>query len=132
MVVDASVLAKLFVAEEGSERTRALLETASEIWTSAHALAELAEVLCRKVALGEVSREQCRLALDVAVRLVSSEPLNGIVGAAAQIAQDLNLSVYDTLYLALAEKRGETLITWDQRLLRGVQGSRFETIAQRP
>ena len=97
MVVDASVLAKLFVAEEGSERTRALLETASEIWTSAHALAELAEVLCRKVALGEVSREQCRLALDVAVRLVSSEPLNGIVGAAAQIAQDLNLSVYDTL-----------------------------------
>lgn len=83
------------------------------------------------MALGEVSREQCRLALDVAVRLVSSEPLNGIVGAAAQIAQDLNLSVYDTLYLALAEKRGEMLITWDQRLLRGVEGSRFETMVQR-
>lgn len=64
----------------------------------------------------------------MAVRLLNTAPLDGLIGPAAHLAQELKLSVYDTLYLALAEQRGEVLVTWDKRLLRGVRGSRFERV----
>ena len=131
MVVDASVLAKLFVAEDLSDQARQIISQTAEVWAPAHALAELAEILARKVALGEITLEQCEMALDVAVRLLRTAPLDGLVAPAVRIAHELNLSVYDCLYLALSEARGEQLVTWDKRLLRGVQGSRFES-ATRP
>lgn len=131
MVFDASVLAKLFVAEDLSDEARQLAGAAGEVWTPAHALAELAELLCRKVALSEISSEQCDLALATALRLVRTAPLDDLLAPAALIAQEIKISVYDALYVALAEIRGEDLVTWDKRLLRGVQGTRFEK-ATRP
>lgn len=126
MVFDASVLAKLFVAEDLSDKARQLVGAAGEVWAPAHALAELAEILCRKVALSEISSEQCNLALAAAVRLVRTAPLDDLLTPAALIAQEIKISVYDALYVALAEIRAEELVTWDKRLLRGVQGTRFE------
>jgi len=128
MIIDASVLAKLFVAEDLSEEARRIVAAGPEVWAPAHALAELAEILCRKVTLGEISAEQNTLALGAAVRLIRTAPLEGLVIPATLIARELAMSVYDALYLALGETRREDLVTWDKRLLRRVQGTRFELV----
>jgi predicted nucleic acid-binding protein len=130
MVFDASVLAKLFVAEDLSDEARRLVGAAGEVWTPAHALAELGEILCRKVALSEIASQQCDLALATAIRLVRTAPLDDLLTPAAIIARETKISVYDALYLALADLRGEELVTWDKRLLRGVQGTRFEKMTR--
>jgi predicted nucleic acid-binding protein len=48
MIVDASVLVKLFCEEDLSEEARRIVGEADEIWSPAHALAEVAEILSRK------------------------------------------------------------------------------------
>ena len=126
MVFDAWVLAKLFVAEDLSDEARQLVGAAGEVWAPAHALAELAEILCRKVALSEISSEQRDLALTAALRLVRTAPLDDLLAPGTLVAQEIKISVDDALYVALAESRDEDLVTWDKRLLRGVQGTRFE------
>ncbi len=126
MVLDASVLAKLFVAEDLSNEARALVANTSDLWAPAHVLAEVGEVLCRKVALGEITTQQCDMALALAPRVVRTAPLDDLIGPAALIAQEIKVSVYDALYLALALARQDVLTTWDKRLLRTIKGTRFE------
>jgi predicted nucleic acid-binding protein len=99
MIVDASVLAKLFVAEDLSNEARAVVANAVEIWAPAHAAAELAEILYRKVTLNEIAASQCEHALDAASRLVRSAPLEPLLKPAVSIALTARLSVYDSLIL---------------------------------
>jgi predicted nucleic acid-binding protein len=56
--------------------------------------------------------------------------LDDLLLPATAIARELGVAVYDALYLALAEARTDELVTWDKRLLRRVQDTRFERIAK--
>ena len=96
----------------------------------AHALAELGEILLRKIGLAEMTGEQCKLALTAAGRLVRTEPLHDLMVPALDIAQEIGLSVYDALYLGLAVHRSDTVTTWDKRLLRRTRATRFESIVR--
>jgi predicted nucleic acid-binding protein len=125
MVVDASMLAKLFCDEDLSSEARQIVGGLDEIWAPAHALAEFAEVLHRKVALNEMTWEQCVLALNAIVKLLRDEPLDSLLVPASEIAREIGCSVYDALYVALATKRAEQLVTWDKRLLSRVEGTRY-------
>lgn len=130
MVVDASVLAKLFSAEAHSDEARRIVADAAEVWVPAHAMAELGEILLRKIGLGEMTDEQCKLAMTAAGRLVRTMPLRDLMLPALDIARELGISVYDALYVSLALHHSEAVVTWDKRLLRKTRGTRFDTIVR--
>ena len=130
MVIDASVLAKLFSAEELSVEARQIVGAADEVWAPAHALAELAEVLTRKAALNEMTWEQCVLALNTVVKLLRVAPLDTLLVPACEIAREIGCSVYDALYVALARQRKEQVVTWDKRLLARVNGTPYASVVR--
>lgn len=118
IVIDASVAVKWFVEEEGHEAAVELLSSRVEKCVPDFALAEIANVLRRKVKKGEIDREQARRAIDTLpeafARVVPSATL---VRGAWQIAEALDHSVYDCFYLACAEQQGLKLVTADSRFL---------------
>lgn len=125
LVIDASVAVKWFVPEAGSTEARALLDR-SERWEVALlapelVLIETAHVLRGRVRQGEVTVTEARTALDrlffTFSRIVPDEAL---VKAALGISFDLPVSVYDALYVALANRDDAELVTADRRLAAAV------------
>ena len=122
-VVDTSALIRLFVPDgalpndfEGFLRgvERGLnIAIAPELL-----LAEAANVINKKQLTGELSESEgdqlLSDILSVPIRLFPHRP---ILMRAFELAREHNLTVYDTLYLALAEEHGAVIFTGDRKLL---------------
>ena len=129
-VVDASLALKWFVDEEDSDEARAL----SRGWSASGVgiiapylmLAEIANALHRKVVDGQLTLES---AAEILENLDNSEiefyNAPSIHAGAARIADRLGQgAVYDSVYLALAERLDCELWTADRRFYRAA-GSAF-------
>lgn len=126
-VVDASALIRLFVPdgplppEAESAFNRASMG-ADLVSAPQLLLAEAGNVMLRKQRRGELSIDEAREILSVIqtlpVRLFEHEPL---LLPAYSLADRHGLSVYDALYLALAEKHGARLLTCDEALAKVAQ-----------
>lgn len=123
-VLDASVLAKLFVNEQDSDRTRALLSLWSAIpgvvlTAPDLVLAEVANVLRTHVRWHgltiDLAATYLRMLLDFDLDLVRTATL---VEPALAVALALDIAVYDASYLALASRSGLPLVTSDEKLVR--------------
>jgi predicted nucleic acid-binding protein len=115
-VVDASVAVKWVVAEELAENANGL-RSVGQLNAPAHWLAEAANALWAKAWRGELTAfeaEQRAGLLSQAPIVVA--PLADLAEEAVRLANALGLTVYDTLYLALALERVIPLITADRRL----------------
>ena len=81
-------------------------------------VAEAANVINKKRKLREVTgSESVELLSDllaVPIRLFPHQP---IISRAFEMAQEHNLTVYDTLYLALAEEHGAVIFSADDQLV---------------
>lgn len=121
-VVDASVVVKWLVDEEGSD---AAAELAGEsLAAPTLLLAECANVLWVKARVGELDREQAKERTALLVDLpVTLEPIASLIADASDLALRLDVTVYDALYVALARRRGDLLITADHKLARAVRRS---------
>ena len=116
--MDASVIAKWFLPEAGSEAALALRRDApllvpSLLW------AEVGNILwkgCRKQWL---TADAARRALHFLDRpgLLEAVPTESLAPAAFALSLDLDHPLYDCLYLALAEREGVPLVTADRRFL---------------
>jgi predicted nucleic acid-binding protein len=132
LVVDASVAVKWllpamhepfkmqaewFLEEYRSGRIQ--LSGPDLLWT------EVSAVLLKAVRRGRIDRRQAEESidkfLDSGVILVPSAPL---LHTAFAIASDMNQSVYDAVYVALALSLNEPLITADERLFHAL-GPRY-------
>lgn len=124
-VVDASVAAKWFVAEEQSEHAQRLLLLGGGPTLIAPDIlpAELVSVFCKKVSRGHLSiplaREAAAGLAQMRVHLLPTIPL---AGAALSVALRYSRSSYDSLYLALAMREQCPLVTADRRLFNGLAG----------
>lgn len=131
-VVDASVLAKTVVDESGTPEAIELLREHTIVAPDL-VLQECANVLWKKVRLGEFTPEEARVAVQILQRadieLVASRPL---IDAVVDLSLNLDHPAYDCAYLALACAEGTTLITADQRLLRKLAdaGAEYTSIAR--
>jgi predicted nucleic acid-binding protein len=115
-VLDASVLVEYLAGFERGEEMRArMFADAGALWAPHLVDAEVGHVLRRAVARGDVAPA----AADAAVLDLARFPLRRVahVGLLDRAwALRANVSFYDALYVALAERLDEPLLTLDARL----------------
>jgi predicted nucleic acid-binding protein len=126
LVVDASVVIKAFVSEDGSEAAAAIWSSEANLAAPAHALAEVGEALRRKLARGEISDLQMSEACLALPGSFVSISLDSLFGPAMEISRSLSVGFYDALYIAAAERHDCRLATADLRLLGATKGSVWE------
>ena len=129
IVVDASVAIKWYVPEPGAAEATAILQAGRSLLAPDLLVAELGNVLWKKVRRGELSAaEGAEIANGFAqacpVELWASGPL---LQPALHIAIEFGRSVYDSLYLAVALAEGVSLVSSDERFLNALRGTPLET-----
>jgi predicted nucleic acid-binding protein len=129
VVVDASVIAKWYVPEAGSEMAAAIFEREQHLIAPAHVLGEVGEVLLRRFRNQRVSREQLQLARAVLPAIVELVPVHELFDTAVEVAFDAATSFYDALYVAAAAQADALLITADRRLLSKLRGTPWSRMA---
>lgn len=115
MVVDASVAAKWLLPEPGSEGAASLLEEAG---ASLHVPelfdAELGNVLWKRVQRAELEvAEATTLAALIGTMPATRHTHADLLEGAVRVALELSITVYDGLYVALAQALGAPLATAD-------------------
>lgn len=115
-VVDASVLVDYLAGGEHAESSRERLLGASEALWAPHLVdAEVGHVLRRAVLTGELPQATARAALeDLADLPLRRAGHVGLLERAWKLRS--NVTFYDGLYVALAERLDLTLVTLDARL----------------
>jgi predicted nucleic acid-binding protein len=132
LVVDASVLAKFFFHEPGSEEARAALTSGAVIAAPSLVLVELASIAVKKVRIRAATLERARSAMDAVGDVVDRfEPIEGLARRAFQIAADTGCSAHDATYLALADALDVPFLTVDDRFIGKVAGSGFAPLVRR-
>ena len=116
IVTDASVILELLLRTRAAKAIEARLFDANESLHAPHLLdVEVAQVLRRYAARGEISAPRGRLALELLARFpiarYAHQPL-----LTRMWALRANMTAYDAAYVALAEAMGATLLTRDERL----------------
>jgi predicted nucleic acid-binding protein len=121
-VVDASVAAK-WVVEEAHSAKAALLLDWDACLAPDHWLAKAANVLWSKVFRGELAPADAEERMTVLLHApVLVTPIAGLLPRAFAISTARMVTIHDSLYVALAEKRGVPLVTADERLIRQLSG----------
>jgi predicted nucleic acid-binding protein len=113
LVVDASALVTYLTTGEHAEEVRAhLLQPHEALWAPHLVDAEVGHVLRRGVLADELSAAAARTALeDLADLPLRRASHRGLLPRAWALRK--NLSFYDGLYVALAERLSATLLTLD-------------------
>lgn len=122
LVIDASVVTKLLVDEEFTDRATALLASAArhreEVAAPALLVSEIANVVLQRVRRGRISHLDAEQLLTRFDALAIAVVRDDFHHRAVEIALRFNLpATYDAHYLALAEQLGCAFWTDDQRLL---------------
>jgi len=121
VVVDASVAAKWVVEEAHSAKAVRLLDC-DEIHAPDHWLAEAVNVLWSKVLKGDLDAKDANERMTVLTRSpVIATPIAGLMASAFAIAVEHSVTIYDSLYIALAEERAFPLLTADEKFVRRFQ-----------
>jgi predicted nucleic acid-binding protein len=123
VVVDANVVVKWFVMEPDSIRADAVFEIDGLLVAPGHILAEVGEVLVRRLRNGDITQDQFDLARQVLPGSLVLVGLEKLLDSALRIALETKLTVYDALYLATAERWDTIVVTADLRLVSSVQGT---------
>ena len=118
-VLDASVVIKWFVDEEGTETARNLLTGHIRgLYTLVEPdllIYEVANVLRYNRAFSLDATQQCINSLhDLNLDIVA--PLIDLVLPAINLAYERNVTFYDSIYIALANKLGLRYVTADKKL----------------
>jgi predicted nucleic acid-binding protein len=118
LVIGTSVALKWVVCETGTDAALSLRSPANLIAPEL-LLADCADILCKKVARGELTSDEALLAAHLlqasGVEFVSTRAL---LEAAMLIAFDLDRSARDCVYVALAAARNCRFVTADMQLVR--------------
>jgi predicted nucleic acid-binding protein len=125
-LVDASVALKWFLKEKGRAEAVDLLASNIPLGAPDLMLSEVANVLWQKVRRREMQLDRARAAMatlnSIFPNWISSREL---VPRAFEMAQELDHSVYDCVYLAAAERDAAILITADREFAEKVAPSQY-------
>ena len=131
LVIDASIAVKWVVEEEGTPQALALRQRTKLIAPDL-LVAECANILWKKAARGELTKEEALLAAKL---LQSAEvellPMRSLFETASSLAIELDHPAYDCIYLALAVENDCPFVTADERFLRKLSQGRRVALRNR-
>jgi predicted nucleic acid-binding protein len=123
VVIDASVVVKLFFEEEHSKAAEQCVARADELLAPDLIWAETANVIWKRQRRGDLTADA---ALDLARHMLALpvviHPSADLVPDALDLAVRLERTVCDCLYLALAVRTASVLVTGDLRLVNALAG----------
>ena len=126
VVVDASVCAKWFFDEENRAEAMRLLESGEELLAPDLLAAELGSVVLRRCAGAEITEAHGVRTLGAFRNIgIDLRPTAELGVDALRIGLALRHSLYDCLYLALAQRERLPLVTADRRLRARVNCTRY-------
>ena len=126
IVVDASVALCWFAAESETLAAKRLIRSAVNLTAPSLLLVELASGLWKKTRRGELDGELAREAMREVWQFVPQfVDMAELAGPALALARELDHSVYDCVYLALARRRGAPFATLDRRFVDRIATTRF-------
>lgn len=130
LVVDASVAFCWFTREAGSAQANALIRSKEELIAPSLLCVEVANTAWKKLRSNEMTRDQA-LAATVEIRrfILEIAPVESLTRDAIDIALQLNHSVCDCIYLALARQRDARFVTLDEAFLRALAPSPYRALA---
>ena len=118
VVVDASVVIKWFVPENGTEAALRLLDSGHQFLAPDLLFAEVANSIWKKTLRGELTAtDSHRLTADLERIAVETIQRRELATDAHALALITSRSVYDSMYVALAIRLETRLITADERLV---------------
>jgi predicted nucleic acid-binding protein len=130
LVVDASVAAKWLVREPLSDPAVAILDSPDELLAPDLLLPEVGNVLWKKVRSGELTDamalERFAALMSMGVKVVTALSLSA---RALHLALQTGRTVYDSMYLALAEAHECRLVTADERLVSALRPTPWNGLA---
>ncbi len=133
-VIDASVLLKLFLAEEDSAAVTRIV--GAHLQTDDPLLAvpdlvyvECANVLWSKVRAGRYAREAAQRAVThLRALALATTPTAELLDAALALACRYDITVYDACYVALAARLAQPLLTADAKLKSRLPGAPYAIV----
>ena len=129
LVVDSSVVIKWSVPEVHSADALRYLDPDIEREAPELLLAEISNILWKKVGRNELTRGQAeRIAADLGQADITIRPMAPMFERALQIALESGRSAYDAMYLALAEALSTRVVTADRKLYNALRNGPFAGI----
>ncbi len=127
-VVDASIALKWFLIDEPySDESIKLLNGNIALIAPDLVLIEVSNAAWKSVRQGRFTERNARMITEKLQSLFSRLiPTSELIKEAVNISFALDHSIYDCLYLALAEQKSTKVLTTDQRLINKVSGSVFQ------
>ncbi len=118
VTVDASVIVKLFLHEEGSNEAAAEVKKAGTLLAPDLLWAEVGNILWKHVRRGDLAASDAeQMLVDIMQMPIETTATRDLIGAALPLAIETDRTVYDSLYLALAVQSSSVLLTADERLV---------------
>ena len=101
-----------------SDRADQLLADSVVLHAPAHWFGEAATALWAKSAIhGLLSQPECEERIERLAEVdIVETPVRSLIGRATALAFELRATVYDSLYVALAEQTGAPFVTADRKL----------------
>lgn len=128
-VVDASVVVKWFVREDGHEAALGLLDDPQALAAPDVLVPAVGAVAWRETRAGNITRTQANLLTAAIPAYVANlVPAAGLIERAMELAFDMDQPVPDCLYLTCAEQMDGVLVTANDRLIKAVRGTDLESI----
>lgn len=128
-VVDASVALKWFLPEVHSDSAARLLREGYRLHAPDLIWAEFGNVLWKKWRRKEIAAEAARGMVRDFLRFpLDIHATDSLLPAAWEIAEEFERTIYDSLYVALAHKAGNFLVTADSRLYNALEATRLRPV----
>jgi predicted nucleic acid-binding protein len=127
VVVDASVAAKWFISEDNADEALLLLGKPFDLHAPDLLYLEFDNILCKLIRRGLLSEEE---GFDMRDRIqafpIQPYSSQSLQENAFEIAIENKCSIYDCLYLALAELLGGYMVTADRKFFLAQKGGPLE------
>ncbi|HEY2410718.1 MAG TPA: type II toxin-antitoxin system VapC family toxin [Pirellulaceae bacterium] len=127
IIIDASVGLKWFVPEVHSLEAHYWRGPSHELHTLAVFFEiEIANVLWKKVQRAQLTfPEAAQIAMEFPALALQRHAESSLIPSALDLAQQINRTVYDSLYLALAVQLNGRMVTADLRLHNSISATAF-------
>lgn len=122
IVLDSSVIAALFFPEPYSMWAEEIVKKVETIYTVDIAYAEITNVAWKRITLLNQNQKYILQALEDAISFINeicnTAQTKKLYREAIKIAIEDRITVYDSLYVALANQKGTRLATLDKEIIK--------------